>query len=108
MRGRFYIINPAMILSTMFLLSCSASEELSVARQEIAVTILPDSHEIEGSTRIVMKRNRANRLSLTLANDASVKKASLDGEPVPFSFIGSVLSVDLNSASTRKENSLEI
>jgi aminopeptidase N len=108
MRGRFFIINTAMMLSTLFLLSCSASEELSVVRQEIAVTILPDSHEIEGSTRIVMKRGRANRLSLTLADDASVKKASLDGEPVPFTFIGSVLSVDLDNTSTRKEPSLEI
>jgi hypothetical protein len=98
----------ALILSSALFLSCSASGEPVVLRQEIAVTLLPDSHEVAGRSTVTLKPNGASRISFKLAPESTILGTLVNGTPAQFNFIGGFLSIDLPDQSGEKTVTLEI
>lgn len=90
------------------LASCSARENPDLLRQEINVTLLPDSHEVAGKSRITINPHGTSRLSLALAPAASVAGVLVDGKSVPFTFIGGFLTIDLPDGSVDGSVVIEI
>jgi hypothetical protein len=95
----FYIV---LALSGMGLVSCSSMERPELLLQEIAVTLHPESHEVSGASKVIMRTGGTTRFSFTLSPDATVESVLVDGRSIPFTFIGGFLSVDLRSRTSGK------
>jgi hypothetical protein len=98
----------ALFLSSVLLVSCSANGEPAVLSQEIAVTLLPDTHQVAGQSRLTVKLHGASSISFKLAPDATVTGALVDGDPARFNFIGGFMSIELPDLSGEKAVTLEI
>lgn len=108
MRSNFVASIFTLILSTVWLVSCSAREMPEVLRQDIAVTLSPESHELAGRSRLVLKPHGASRLSLALAPASSVGSVLVDDRAAPFTFIGGFISIELPDVSGENVVNLEI
>src|SRR5512137_2848166 len=98
----------ALLLSSVLLVSFSASGEPAVLSQEIAVTLFPDSHQVAGKSTLTVKPHGASSISFKLAPDATVSGALVDGNTAQFNFLGGFMSIDLPDLSREKTVTLEI
>ncbi|HEX9022296.1 MAG TPA: M1 family aminopeptidase [Geobacteraceae bacterium] len=88
-----------LILSPLFLSACSAGEPPLPLGQDIAVTLVPESHEMAGESTLVIRPRGAATISFTLAPAATVMRCAVAGKPAPFTFRDGVLRVELPAAS---------
>jgi hypothetical protein len=65
-----------------------------VLRQDIAVTLLPESHEITGESSLIIRPHGSAKIQFTLASDATALRCKTGRETLPFTFRGGILSVD--------------
>jgi len=65
-----------------------------VERQEISVTLVPESHHLSGESTITFAAG-TRRASLRLTAAASVESVAVSGQRVPFTFQGGVVSLEL-------------
>ena len=108
MKMNIFALYVALLLSSSLLVSCSASGQPAVLRQEIDVTLFPDTHEVSGKSMVTIKPHGATGISFKLAPDSTVTGALVNGKSVQFNFIGGFLSVDLPDVSGEKSLTLEI
>ena len=74
----------ALLLSSSLLVSCSGSGQPAVLRQEIDVTLFPDTHEVSGKSIVTIKPHGAAGISFKLAPDSTVTGALVNGKSVQF------------------------
>ena len=69
----------------------------AVVRQDIAVSLEPDRHLLVGESTITFAAGTRS-VSLRLSETAKIGSVAVAGKPVPFSFTGGILSLELPAA----------
>ncbi|HTP63805.1 MAG TPA: M1 family aminopeptidase [Geobacteraceae bacterium] len=82
-----------LILSLPLAASCDAGAVPLLLRQEIAVTIVPDSHEVIGESTVTVRPHGAARISFSLNPAAQVERCTVNGKAAPFTFADGLLAV---------------
>lgn len=95
-------------ISPILLSACTAGEPPAVLRQDITVSLHPASHEVTGESSVIIKPHGSARTQFTLASDATVAGCATGGKPVPFTFSGGVLTIDLPATPEEGTVSLKI
>jgi Peptidase family M1 domain len=98
MTRRFCAAIMLSLFSPLLFAACSAAEPPAVLRQEIVVTLLPESHEVVGESTVTFRSGGARRLAFSLAPGATGLRCAVAGSPVPFTFAGGLLTVELPAA----------
>jgi hypothetical protein len=107
---RLDILTPvvALFLSSVLLVSCSANGQPAVLSQEIAVTLLPDSHQVAGKSTLKVSPHGVSSISFRLAPDATVTGALVDGNSAQFNFLGGFMSIELPDQPGKETFTIEI
>ena len=84
-----------LIISPFLLASCRAGEPPAVLRQDIAVALIPDSHELTGKSKVIISPHGSAKVRFTLAPHASVVRCALGEKTIPFTFSGGTLAIVL-------------
>jgi aminopeptidase N len=83
-----------LIIAGSAVAACGETRGPAVERQDIFVTLAPASHSLTGTSTIRFAAG-TRRVALRLAPSASVDSVTAAGRPVPFSFAGGLLSLEL-------------
>ena len=74
--------------------ACAEVKTEIVARQEIKVTLVPESHLLKGESTVIFAA-AAGKVTFALSPAATIDRVSAAGRDAPFSFTGGTLDVDL-------------
>ncbi len=85
----------ALIFSPLLSAVCAAGGTPAPVRQEIAVTLVPSSHEVAGESRLLVKPRGAAGIAFTLASTARVSRCTIGEKPARYQFAGGRLTVSL-------------
>jgi len=83
-----------LILSFCSLAACAEVGEPRAVRQEIAVTLFPESHLLTGASTVTFAAG-VNRVTFSLSPAAAIERVAVAGKVAPFSFAGGMLAIDL-------------
>jgi aminopeptidase N len=79
--------------------ACAEVKPAAVARQEIRVTLAPESHLLQGESTVSFAA-AGERVFFALSPAANIDRVSAAGHDAPFSFAGGTLAVDLPRGMT--------
>ena len=81
-------------LFLMPLISCAAADDLSIEKQEIAVTLVPENRLLTGESILIL--SGAGKLKLELSPTSTIQKVLIADRQVPYSFAQGILAIDLD------------
>lgn len=87
------LLGVAVMVQPAIATAAPAPPQRQVLRQELSVTLLPESHLLKGVTTLTFPS--AGKVELSLVPSATVEQVTVGGKSVPFSFREGTLSITL-------------
>jgi hypothetical protein len=84
-----------------------AAAGAAVERQEITVTLAPESHSLSGASTITFAPG-TREVALRLSAGASVDSVTISGRPAPYRFAGGVLDLEIPRAEVPRANRVTV
>lgn len=87
------------------LAACAAAVTPELLRQDVSVNLAPESHQLSGESSTKFAPG-GGRVAFRLSRQASIAAVSVAGQPVPYTFTGGMLLVDLPRSSSAQSLSV--